>query len=78
MQLFYYVFLLYVPQEYGLPFSFTVQSLCGLGVRVTQALYKEFGSSPSVSIVLNCLRNKTIGCIVFKSLVEFCYESIWP
>lgn len=78
LQLFYCIFLVYVSQEYNLPFSFTVQSLCGLGVRVIQALEEEFGSSPSVSIVLNSLRNTTIGCIVFESLVEFCYESIWP
>ena len=44
-------------REIGLKFSFLVESLCGLGIRVTVASQKEFGSAPSVSVFWTSLRS---------------------
>jgi hypothetical protein len=37
-------------REIGLKFSLFVESLCGLGIRVTVASWNEFGSVSSTSI----------------------------
>jgi len=36
-------------RKIGLKFSFLIESLCGLGIRVTVASGNEFGGIPSVS-----------------------------
>lgn len=38
-------------RKIGLKFSFLIESLCGLSIRVTVASENEFGSIPSVSIL---------------------------
>ena len=39
----------------GLKFSFILEYLCGLGIRVTVASQNEFGDIPFVSILWNYL-----------------------
>jgi hypothetical protein len=43
--------------EIGLKFSFFVESLCGLGVRVIVTAENKLGSINSVSILWNSLKN---------------------
>jgi hypothetical protein len=44
------IFASIVISKTGLNFSFLVESLCGLGIRVIIASYNELGSIPSVRI----------------------------
>jgi hypothetical protein len=51
------IFALIFITEIGLKFSFFVGSLCGLGIRGIVPSYNKLGRVPSVSILLNSLRN---------------------
>jgi hypothetical protein len=50
------IFVLIFIREIGLKFSFFVESLCGLGIRVNVTSYNELGRVHSVSILWNSLR----------------------
>jgi hypothetical protein len=61
-------------REIDLKFSFFVESLCGLGIRVIVASYNELDRVPSFSILWNSLRRVGIR----SSLkVELCTKPIW-
>ena len=57
MRIFLSIFVMMFINRIGRKFSFFVESLCSLDIRVTVASWNDFGNVSSVSFLGNSLRN---------------------